>query len=184
MASSRHSSLRIGFVTILRHSHSATLLILIQQKCQLDNRTVAEEKQAVEKRKQAQEEMKVNRAKAREAASAQDLEDTAALDNLLEKLRNGDSVGRRMRRGRTGAAARTPEPLTVSTEGSINGGGTDTADIARDMLAQLKSGGFETFVPTSPTISAALAPTTRRRRLRCICSATAYLRWHLFRMYY
>lgn len=136
------------------------------RKCQLDNRTVAEEKQAVEKRKQAQEEMKVNRAKAREAASAQDLEDTAALDNLLEKLRNGDSVGRRMRRGRTGAAARPPEPLTVSTEGSINGGGTDTADIARDMLAQLKSGGFETFVPTSPTISAALAPTTRRRRLR------------------
>lgn len=136
------------------------------RKCQLDNRTVAEEKQAVEKRKQAQEEMKVNRAKAREAASAQDLEDTAALDNLLEKLRNGDSVGRRMRRGRTGAAARPSEPLTVSTEGSISGGGTDTADIARDMLAQLKSGGFETFVPTSPTISATQAPTTRRRRLR------------------
>ncbi|THH07256.1 hypothetical protein EW146_g9373, partial [Bondarzewia mesenterica] len=137
------------------------------RKCQLDNRTVAEEKQAVEKRKQAAEELKLNRAKAREAASAQEVEDTSVLDNLLEKLRNGDSVGRRMRRTRNNTGARPSEPLSLDTDTIIGGVGNNTADIARDMLAQLKSGGFEMFVPTSPTISAsAPPPTTRRRRLR------------------
>lgn len=113
---------------------------------------------AVEKRKLAAEEMKANRQKALEASSAQENEDTSALDTLLEKLRNGDTVGRRARRARPSAEPRPAIPLTLSLDETS--GGTDTADIARDMLARLQSDGFEAFTPSSPT------PQPQRRRRR------------------
>ena len=67
-----------------------------QQKCWLDNRTVLE-KEALEKWNQIQEEMKANRSRAREVASQRDIEDTSALDKILDKLHNSDSAGRRTR---------------------------------------------------------------------------------------
>lgn len=132
----------------------------------MENRTVAEEKLALEKRKQAAEEAKASRKKAAENSLEQQAEETAALDNLLEKLRNGDNVGRRARRARPSAIS-TGEPtlpsLDKNTPPVLASGGT-TADIARGMLEQLKTNGFvsDMFAPTSPTISSA----PRRRRLR------------------
>jgi cytokinesis protein len=125
----------------------------------MENRTASEEKLAVEKRKQAAEDLKANRQKAIESAAAHDVEDTAVLDKLLDKLRNGDSVGRRPRRVRRPSMnIRSPAPLTLSTETIM--GNHNAADMARDMLAQLKSDGFEAFTP----VFATAAP--RRRRLR------------------
>jgi cytokinesis protein len=86
-------------------------------------------------------------------------EDVAALDNLLEKLRNGDVVGRRQRRSRRNAESNGPSE-TLSFDGSTLATG-ETVEIARDMLAQLKSDGFETSTTaTSPVVAA------RRRRRR------------------
>lgn len=114
----------------------------------------------MEKRRQAAEETKASRQKALDASSAQENEDTSVLDNLLEKLRNGDTVGRRARRGKPGVESRPPIPLTLAIDGAA--AGDATADIARDMLARLKSDGFEAFTPASPTLPAA----QRRRRRR------------------
>lgn len=124
-----------------------------------------EEKEALEKRKRAQEEMKANRSRAREAASQQDIEDTSALDNLLEKLRNGDSVGRRARRARPsrgGGGAPAVPILSLNPEAISSP--KEAVDLAMDMLATLKSDGFVPM-PTSPTSSTSALP-TRRRRLR------------------
>jgi cytokinesis protein len=101
-----------------------------------------------------------------EETQAQEAEETAALDNLLEKLRNGDNVGRRARRARPSVIS-TREPTLPSPDNDMPPasalGGT-TADIARGMLEQLKTNGFvsDTFAPLSPTIPSA----PRRRRLR------------------
>ena len=133
----------------------------------MENRTAAEEKAAVEKRKQAAEKAKANRKKVSEEAQAQEAEETAALDNLLEKLRNGDNVGRRARRARPSAISTReptlPPPDNNDTPPASALGGT-TADIARGMLEQLKTNGFvsDTFTPLSPTMPSA----PRRRRLR------------------
>jgi cytokinesis protein len=138
----------------------------------MENRTAAEEKAALERRRQAAEDAKASRKKATAEAQAQEAEETAALDNLLEKLRNGDNVGRRTRRARPSASAIStreptlPPPPDKETPPVSTLGGT-TADIARGMLEQLKTNGFvsETFAPLSPTKSSApSAP--RRRRLR------------------
>ena len=141
-----------------------------EQKCQIENRTAAEEKAALEKRRRAAEEAKASRKKATQEAQSQEAEETAALDNLLEKLRNGDNVGRRTRRARPSAISTReptlPPPPDKDTSPVSALGGT-TADIARGMLEQLKSNGFvsETFALMSPaTSSAPSAP--RRRRLR------------------
>src|SRR5260221_7708350 len=133
----------------------------------MENRTVAEEKAALEKRRQAAEEAKANRKKAAEEAQGPEADETAALDNLLEKLRNGDNVGRRARRARPSALSTReptlPPPPDKDTPPASALGGT-TADIARGMLEQLKTNGFvsESFAPLSPTTSSA----PRRRRLR------------------
>jgi len=141
------------------------------RKCQIDNRTAAEEKHALEKRKRAAEEAKANRKKVTDEALAQEAEETAALDNLLEKLRNGDNVGRRARRARPSAASistRGPALLQLPEKDKdltpVSALGGTTADIARGMLEQLKTNGFvsETFTPLSPVTSSA----PRRRRLR------------------
>lgn len=104
---------------------------------------------AAEKRRLAVNEVKTNREVPPDPLRT---EDASVLDNLLEKLRNGDIVGRRQRRTRP-SVDRNEAPLPLSFDGSV--------DIARDMLAQLKSDGFETSHPlTSPAIPA------RRRRPR------------------
>jgi cytokinesis protein len=143
----------------------------------LDNRTAAEEKLALEKRRRAAEEAKASRKKAAEEATAQEAEETAALDNLLEKLRNGDNVGRRTRRARPSAAS-TREPMLPLPDKDkdlppISALGGTTADIARGMLEQLKTNGFvsETFAPLSPSVAPS-AP--RRRRLRTGNLAAAF----------
>ena len=125
---------------------------------------IAEERIATEKRKQAQAEFRANRAKAADAPEPTE-EDNAALDNLLAKLRNGDSVGRKARRTRKSAAARTSsaQPLTLNTDVLLQAkSGDETVDIARDMLMRLKSDGFDALTPSTPT--AASMRRSRRKR--------------------
>lgn len=143
-----------------RHNPPDTLL----QKCKSDNQTAAEEQLAIQKRKQAMEESKITRQKAQEEAVANGTagtedEDTSVLDNLLEKLRNGDTVGRRARRARPSAENRPAIPATLSTDGNPASAANDTADIARDMLARLQSDGFQAFTANS-------TPTPRRQTRR------------------
>lgn len=144
----------------------------------MDNRTAAEEKRAQEKRLQAAEDAKASRKKAAEETLAQEAEETAALDNLLEKLRNGDNVGRRARRTRPSAVS-TREPTMRSPPNKdkdlppvLTLGGS-TGDIALGMLEQLKTNGFvsETFTPLSPTIAPSVP---KRRRLRTGNMAAAF----------
>lgn len=126
------------------------------KKCQVENQTAADEKLALEKRKQAQEENRINRQKALDSEPAN--EDSDVLDALLQKLRNGDTVGRRTRRTRPSVDSRVV-PLSFALEGSP--AGDTTADIARDMLAQLQSQGFVTSASSSM-----VAASQRRRRRR------------------
>ena len=112
-----------------------------------------------EKRKQAAEENRANRQKALDASASLENEDTSVLDNLLEKLRNGDTVGRKARRARA-IPDESKSPLALIPEGALPGTGGDAADIARDMLARLKSDGFEAFAPSATPAP----PRTRRRR--------------------
>lgn len=140
--------------------------LIVAQKCQMDNQTAAEDKLAVEKRRQALEENKVNRQKAIEAAGAN--EDQDVLDAVLAKLRNGDPV-RKARRTRPNADPQPLVPLSLTLEGSSITG--DAGDIARDMLARLQSDGFP--LPVSSTVP---APTSqRRRRLRIESASTGEL---------
>jgi cytokinesis protein len=132
------------------------------QKCKGDNLAAAEDRLAREKRKQASEQNKAARLKASEASTALENDDASVLDNLLEKLRNGDNVSRRARRARPTADGQSDVPLTLVTDGSLSGVGNNAADIARDMLARLKSDGFEAFKPSTPSPSP--APRPRRRR--------------------
>jgi cytokinesis protein len=133
----------------------------------------------LDKRRQAAEEAKANRKKATEDALAQEAEETAALDNLLEKLRNGDNVGRRARRARPSAASLSTRELPLlqlpdkdKELPPISAVGGTTADIARGMLEQLKTNGFvsETFAPLSPTTPSV----PKRRRLRTDDLAAAF----------
>lgn len=116
------------------------------KKCKMENQTAAEEKAAVEKRKQAMAETRQLRQNAKDTSIRE--EEESVLDNLLEKLRNGDTVTRRARRARLKPDAR-PLVLPIDT----------TADVARDMLAALKADGFGTSSPTIPS-----APRRRTRR--------------------
>jgi len=134
------------------------------KKCKADNQTAAEEQLAMQKRKQAMEESKMTRQKAQEASAngttGQEEEDTSVLDTLLEKLRNGDTVGRRAGRARRAAENRPAIPSCLNTDGTPAPDANDAADIARDMLARLQSDGFQAFTPTSPTSG----PRRRTRR--------------------
>lgn len=146
---------------------------LSSQKCQTENRSAASEREAHEKRKKAAEEMREQRNKKTDYSfTAQEGGDTAALDNLLEKLRNGDSIGRRRNKGRAGrrapqapAADVPPVPKDEVNERAVftpTNGAENAADLARDMLARLQSDGFNAFTPT-PTQS---RPPRRPRRRR------------------
>jgi len=108
----------------------------------------------VEKRKQAQEDMKAARSKPKPL----DAEETDVLDNLLKKLRLGEGVSKRPKRQHRPA----PAQRTNLTPLSIPGEGSETANVAMNMLAALKEDGFALpFTPTSPRV-----PRPRRSRLR------------------
>jgi cytokinesis protein len=174
MSSSEFYGIFKTFVTSyrVRFTQQQSALVFIHanlsQKCKADNQSILEERLALEKRKAAAEEAKLNRVRAREAAAVDDAENDAVLDNLLAKLRNGDNVGRKARRTRQGAANRPAAPLDLSGASLLaSGTGNETVDLARDMLARLKSDGFDAITPTSPTTS--IAPHRRsRRRIRGI----------------
>jgi len=129
------------------------------QKCKMDNQTLAEQKASAEKRRIAAEEMRAARQKAQEEAS--ESEDTSVLDNLLEKLRSGENVGRRARRARPSAPG---SALTVDTTTTPPFDKEDPADVARNMLARLQSDGFTTLTPTSPKVNPYSASRRNRRR--------------------
>ena len=103
-----------------------------------------EERAALERRRQAQEDIKAARARNDEAAETGN--DTSVLDDLLNKLRNGDVVTRKSRRARPTANQRITGPLSPSLPNPENG---DAVDIAKDMLEALKSDGF-VATPSSP----------------------------------
>lgn len=106
----------------------------------------------MERRRLQNEELKASRSKASEDQNTEN-NDTSLLDDLMEKLRNGDSVGRKARRNRPAP----PAPLALS-EDVTNGG--DAVDLAKDMLAKLKSDGFEVAEP-----SPAIVPVSRSERM-------------------
>lgn len=126
---------------------------------------MAEERLAAEKRRQAAEESRAHRQKVVDEAGADENEDTAVLDNLLEKLRTGDTVGRKARRTRPATAARHPVPLSLDPEVLLAGEetGNETVDIAKDMLARLQSDGFSTQVPRTFSVPSASQRRSRRR---------------------
>lgn len=113
------------------------------------------EKEAFERRK-AEEEAKLNK-----SAMKIDLTDakaTSELDDLLKKINEGVIIGKHSRRNRR-AKGKPGTSLRVNVDGASAGGerleivplpvGDKTADLARDMLAALKSDGFEAFTPTT-----------------------------------
>jgi cytokinesis protein len=122
----------------------------------MDNQTIAEQKASAEKRRIAAEELRAARQKAQEEASEN--EDTSVLDNLLEKLRSGENVGRRARRARPSAATST---LMVDTTPSIDT--EDTAGLALDMLARLRPDGFAALTSTSKSNPYSALRKNRRR---------------------
>ncbi|KAH9830929.1 uncharacterized protein C8Q71DRAFT_716099 [Rhodofomes roseus] len=133
------------------------------KKCKSDNQAIAEERLAAEKRRHAAEESKANRQKAIDDAAADESEDTAVLDNLLEKLRSGDTASRKARRTRPNTVARPAAPLSLDPEALLDvGSGDATVDIAKDMLARLKSDGFSTH-PSSPSSTTVNQRRSRRR---------------------
>lgn len=99
--------------------------------------------------------------------------DNAVLDTLLEKLRNGDSVGRKSRKNRRPNGSNAPPlpdistikgPHDVNFEPTLPEAGDKTVDLARDMLAALKSDGFEAFTPTTSSRPDRTSRRSRQRR--------------------
>jgi cytokinesis protein len=123
----------------------------------MDNQTFAEQKAASERRKQQAEDVKAARAKVANVTA----EDSTMLDSLLEKLRSGESV-----KGRTGKTRRAERQKPAPSPLSLPEANGDTADIAKGMLAALKSDGFDpALTPLSPTLK--VEPTrSRRARIR------------------
>jgi hypothetical protein len=87
------------------------------------------------------------------------------MDTILNRLKAGDSIGRKARRNRLAGSSGSrsnipPVPqLTPQLTGSVGSG--EAADIAKDMLAALRQGGFTPIEPPSPR-----PPQTRRTRIR------------------
>ena len=133
------------------------LIALISQKCKMDNQTIAEQKASAEKRRIAAEELRAARKKAQEEAS--ESEDTSVLDNLLEKLRSGENVGRRARRARPNA-----ETSMLTVDITLPPDKEDPADLARDMLARLQSGDFAALTPASQKSNPYSSSRRNRRR--------------------
>ena len=74
----------------------------------------------------------------------------------------GRKTRRTRPRDRKSAAPTPTAPLTLNTDVLLSAKSGDTADLARDMLMRLKSDGFETMTPSTPT--AASRRRTRRKR--------------------
>lgn len=133
------------------------------QKCKMENQSVAEERAAAMRRRQQAQDVKA----AREKAEPAQAEDTTMLDSLLEKLRAGDSVKGRTRKRPTAkerAARPAPPPLAILQEGGENG---DAGDLARGMLAALKSDGFGPDATIAPIpMTTPMSPTKRRPRIK------------------
>jgi hypothetical protein len=95
------------------------------------------------------------------------------LDSLIEKLRAGDSVKARATRKRNAKERPAPSPLSLAmlTQGGESAAG-DAGDLARGMLAALKSDGFapesmDQIVPIPISSSATpMSPTRRRARIK------------------
>lgn len=134
------------------------------QKCKFENQSAAEERAAADRRRQQAEEVKAAKAKAEMTLE----EDSTMLDSLLEKLREGESVKGRARKRPAKDRAMRPPPTPLAMLHERNGeGGGDAGDLARGMLAALKSDGFgfgatDTIVP----IPMPMSPTRRRPRIR------------------
>lgn len=96
------------------------------------------------------------------------------MDTLLNKLRAGDSVGRKTRRNRlAGKGSKSDLPSANRLVPQLTGPGAgEAADIAKDMLAALKMDGFNTSAPPSPNPTAS-STTSRRARLRGSLRASA-----------
>lgn len=120
-----------------------------------DNQTAAEEKLAVERRRQVMAQSRLQKQNVQEQLDPQD--DPTALDNLLENLRKGGTVPRRSRRARPGKSEAGPL-ISLATDGDA-----DTAHIAQNMLAALQANGFgPSSLPSSPTTTAPRRRTRRR----------------------
>jgi cytokinesis protein len=133
------------------------LRLILPKKCKQENLTAAEEKRALERRRQAIEESKANRQNELEGAAPD--EDHNALERLLDTLRNGDTITRKARRRRPGSEKNSTATANLTLD--VLAPGNDTTLTARDMLARLQSDGF--VPPPSPTVS-----THQRRRRRRI----------------
>ena len=115
---------------------------------------MADERAAMERRKQQAEDVKAARSKVEPAEA----EDTTMLDTVLKKLKAGESVKSNRRTKRPERAARpAPPPLFMLSDNGDNAG-----DLARGMLAALGSDGFG---PTAPPITP-MSPTKRRPRIK------------------
>lgn len=132
------------------------IFVTSYRKCKADNQAALEEKLATEKRKQAMEENRVQRLKAQENSTV-DEESNVVLDNLLQMLRNGESIRKGKKQNRQGKP-RPSAPAILNTEGGDQIG--DTADLARDMLVQLQLHGF----PIPPLTSSQRRERRRRER--------------------
>lgn len=118
---------------------------------------------AAQKRKKQNEELRANRSRT-ETNGETSLSDHSALDNLLEKLRNGDSAGRRTRRR---GHKHTPSKLIMETSATKEGITDETSDKAKELLARLKAGVLDAPDSSiSPTARQPRSAGSRRNRLR------------------
>ncbi|KAJ8597354.1 hypothetical protein M405DRAFT_507493 [Rhizopogon salebrosus TDB-379] len=107
--------------------------VISYKKCTTENQTAAEEKAAVEKRKQAMAESRQLRRNLNAKDAGPKEEDDAVLDNLLEKLRSGDTVTRRAGRGRPKPDTRPIIPPLDTATPFDTTAPLDTVDVARDI---------------------------------------------------
>ncbi|KAJ8597357.1 actin-binding FH2 [Rhizopogon salebrosus TDB-379] len=110
------------------------------KKCKTENQTTAEERAAVEKRKQAMAESRQLRQNAKDAGPKEADDATRSSPDTRPIIPPLDTA--------------TPFDTTAPP---------DTVDVARDMLAQLKRDGFGISIPSSPTVSSAPRRRTRRK---------------------
>jgi cytokinesis protein len=104
------------------------------------------------------EENKAQRLKAQESSGV-DEESNTVLDNLIEKLRNGESI-RKGKKPNRQDRPRSSVPITLSLETGDQTG--DAGDVARDMLARLQGDGF--VMPPSPLPPSTSSQRRERRR--------------------
>jgi cytokinesis protein len=125
--------------------------------------TIAEERAALQKRKQAAEQAKLERQRIQEAAKANEDDESTGYDALLDALRKGE-VPRSARRTRPRDRNAAPTPLSLDIPGGASG--DDAANRARDMLAMLKSDGLDSFNLASPSTATTPNPLRKNRRRR------------------